>query len=405
MKESNISKKIKYPQILPLWIGLFVDILGFYIIIPFLPLFIKVFNTTPFVIGLILATNAFFTLIFAPIWGKVSDKIGRKPVLIISQMGTFSAFILLAFSDSILMLFIARMVDGIFGGNFPMVKSIISDTVPPKDRGPQMANVGVIHVLAGLAGPGVGGLLSTIKPLGSNYPIAAPGFGAASLSFVSLMITIIFINESWPKEKRKYYQKHEKIKLNLRNNKDATWLLVQYAFHTFSFTMYIATLTIYIGLVLGLDTIGISILLTISGISRAIIRFSLFNLTLKKLGENKTTILGLFVLVITFLMIGFVRNVIEFLILAIFISYGVSCSRGLLISKVTQSVSPKEVGKINGYTTTLDSLAQISGPIIGTLILSILEYYWYGIILSLLSLVAFLMIFKKITLYHEKIKN
>jgi len=149
MKESNISKKIKYPQIFPLWIGLFVDILGFYIIIPFLPLFIKVFNTTPFVIGLILATNAFFTLIFAPIWGKVSDKIGRKPVLIISQMGTFSAFILLAFSDSILMLFIARMVDGIFGGNFPMVKSIISDTVPPKDRGPQMANVGVIHVLAG----------------------------------------------------------------------------------------------------------------------------------------------------------------------------------------------------------------------------------------------------------------
>ncbi|TFF93143.1 MAG: MFS transporter, partial [Promethearchaeota archaeon] len=137
----------------PLWIGLFVDILGFYIVIPFLPTFIEVFKTTPFIIGLILATNAVFTLVFAPIWGKISDKIGRKPVLLISQGGTFTAFILLAFSNSIEMLFFARMIDGIFGGNFPMVKAIISDAIPPKDRGLQMTNIGVVHVLAGLVGP------------------------------------------------------------------------------------------------------------------------------------------------------------------------------------------------------------------------------------------------------------
>ena len=156
-------KKTKHKELTPLWIGLFVDILGFYVIVPFLATFIIVFNTTPLVIGLVLATNALFTLAFAPIWGRLSDRFGRKPILIISQLGTFSAFLILAFANSIEILFLSRMVDGIFGGNFPMVKAIISDRVPPKDRGIQMTNIGVVHVLAGLLGPGIGGILSLIQ--------------------------------------------------------------------------------------------------------------------------------------------------------------------------------------------------------------------------------------------------
>ena len=105
-------KDSDYPKLTPLWIGLFIDILGFYIIIPFLPTFIEVFETTPFVIGLLLATNAVFTLIFAPIWGNISDRIGRKPVLLISQAGTFTAFMMLAFSNSLELLFIARVEIG-----------------------------------------------------------------------------------------------------------------------------------------------------------------------------------------------------------------------------------------------------------------------------------------------------
>jgi len=392
----------KYSAMTPLWIGLFVDILGFYIVIPFLPTFIEVFKTTPFIIGLILATNAVFTLVFAPIWGKISDKIGRKPVLLISQGGTFTAFILLAFSNSIEMLFFARMIDGIFGGNFPMVKAIISDAIPPKDRGLQMTNIGVVHVLAGLVGPALGGFLSILQPLGPNYPIAAAGFGAAGLSFLSIMITTFFVMETWPKEDRIAAQKEIKIKLKLRKNKDAMYLMTQYAFHTFSFTMYVTTLTIYIGIVLGLDTIGISILLTISGISRAIIRFSVFSLTIKKLGEKRSTELGLLILVITFFLIGFIQNIVIFAIFMIVVSYGVSISRGLLISKITQTVSPKEMGKINGYTTTLDSLAQIFGPIVGTFILTVYQPFWLGILMSVLALVAFLMIFHKITPYYAK---
>ena len=405
MKKHRTNERIKYKELTPLWIGLTIDFLGFYIIIPFLPTFINVFNTTPLVIGFLLATNAVATAIVAPIWGKISDFIGRKPVLLISQAGTCTAFLILAFSNSIELLFMARIVDGIFGGNFPMVKAIITDRTSPKDRGLQMTNVGVAHVLAGLVGPGLGGILSIIQIFGPQYPIATAGLFAAGLSFLTIVITIFLIHESWPKSKRETVKKEIKNKIKLWQNKGASYLLTQYTFHSLAFVMYVTTLTIYLGIVLGLDILGISILLTISGIARVIVRFTLFKPTLKFLGEKRMTELGLGIITVSFFLIGFVQDIWTFLVLMLFVSYGVSCSRGLLMSKITQSVKPSEMGKINGYTTAIDSIAQIFGPIVGTFILTLYEPLWLGIIMGFFALIAFLMVFKQVTPFMMKMQQ
>ncbi len=404
--QSPRSEKQKYPELTNLWIGLFVDILGFYIIIPYLPSLIKIYNTTPFVIGALVATNAVFSLFSAPIWGKLSDKYGRKPMLLIAESGTCTAFLILAFSNSLWLLFIARIVDGIFGGNFPITKAIITDRVPPKDRGLQMTNVGVVFTFAGLIAPALGGFLSLNLIWGPTYPFALSGLVAAGLSFITILITYFFIKESWPKSRREKVQRESKIKITLRKNKDALYLLTQYGLHTFSFMLYIITLVFFFNLVLGLDTVGISILLTISGISRAIVRFTLFKPTLRKLGEQKMTILGLAVLVVAFFLTGIFGNfypeIWVFIVLIVFVSYGVSCSRGILISKTTQSVSPREMGKINGYTTTLDSLAQVIGPLLGTFILQYHDPILFGIVTGVAGFVAFIMTFKKIVPLMQK---
>lgn len=398
----NILNDYDYPRLTPLWIGLFIDILGFYIIIPFLPTFIEVFDTTPFIIGLLLATNAVFTLVFAPIWGNISDRIGRKPVLLISQAGTFTAFMMLAFSNSLYLLFIARVVDGVFGGNFPIVKAIITDTVPPKDRGLQMTNVGVVHVLAGLVGPGLGGILSVVRILGPEFPIATAGLAASAMSLTTIFITAFFVEESWPKSLREKAKEEIKVELKLRENKSAVFLLTQYGFHTFSFQLYVSNLTIYIGVVLGLDALGIGILLTISGIFRAIVRFTLFKPTLRKLGEKRMTELGLFIVALSFFLIVLVENLWLFLIFMLFVSYGVSISRGLLISKITQTVKPNQVGKINGYTTTMDSLAQVFGPIIGSAIIGFSLPLWWGVLMGSVATIAFIMVFKKVKTLRDQ---
>jgi len=404
--EQGKHSKTKYPILRPLWIGLLIDVLGFYIIIPYIPSLIKIFDATPFLIGLLLATNAVFSLFSAPIWGKLSDKYGRRPILLIAEAGTCSAFLILAFSNSLPMFFIARIVDGIFGGNFPLTKAIITDAVPPKDRGVQMTNVGVVMTIAGLVAPGLGGFLSVFLIFGENYPMALPGLVASGFSFLTIITTLLFIKETWPKSKREKAQKEIKIKIHILKNKDALYLLTQYAFHTLSFITYVSTLAVFITLVLGFNTLGVSLLLTVSGISRAIVRFSVFNPTMRKLGERKMTKLGLFILIVTFLYIGIFASVYPepwiFIILMILASYGVSCSRGILISRVTQSVSPKEIGKINGFTTTFDSLAQIIGPIIGTLILERFDPLLFGSFMAILALGAFLMDFKVIVPFMQK---
>ncbi len=400
--------KRKYPELNNLWIGLFVDILGLFIIIPHLPSLVVTYHTTYFVIGLLVASNAVFSLFSAPIWGKLSDKYGRKPMLLIAESGTCTAFLILAFSNSLPMLFIARIVDGIFGGNFPITKAIITDRVPPKDRGIQMTNFGVVFTLAGLVAPGLGGFLSAYPIFGPDYPFALLGLVAAGLSFSTILITYFFITESWPKAKREKVGKEFKAKIRIGKNKDALYLLTQYALHSFSFMMYIMTLTFFIRIIFGLDTIGVSILLTISGISRAIVRFTLFKPTMKALGEKKMTILGLIILVIAFFLTGIFGvlypEIWVFIALMIFVSFGVSCSRGLLISKITQTVTPKEIGKINGLTTTLDSLAQVIGPTLGTLILTLYDPLLFGIITGVAAFIAFIMVFKKIIPFMQKVQ-
>ncbi|KKM90256.1 hypothetical protein LCGC14_1240390, partial [marine sediment metagenome] len=142
----------KYPTLSPLWIAVFIDIIGFSMILPMGPFIADQFGISIFLMGLVLSVNAIFSFFFGPILGKLSDKFGRKRLLLISQFGTFLGFLILAFSGSIWMVIVSRIVDGIFGGNFPIAKAIIGDEVPPKDRGIQMANIGVAFVLGALIG-------------------------------------------------------------------------------------------------------------------------------------------------------------------------------------------------------------------------------------------------------------
>lgn len=387
-------ERIKYPNLIPLWIAIFIDILGFSILIPFLPIFVEIFETNEFIIGLLLATNAMFSFFFAIILGKLSDKFGRKPLLLISQIGTMVGFLMLAFSTSLEMLFLSRIVDGIFGGNYPIAKAIISDSVPPKDRPIQMTNVGVCHVLSSLIGPGLGGVLSI-------WGIMAPGIVAAGLSLFTIIITIFLLKETWPKHNRVKKDK-DKVKIKIRKNKNAMFLLTQWGFHTVSFIIYVSTFSLFAASVLGLDGFQIGMLLMLSGIFRAIIRFTLFKPTLNKLGLNKMLKLGLGIFTVIFFLIGFTQYWQQALILLLFVSFAASCTRGTLSSKITESVTPKEQGKINGYSSALDSFAQIIGPLLGGFILWAFEPYWLGIIMSIFSLVAFFMAFKKLNLKTTK---
>ncbi len=375
----------------PLWIAIFIDVLGFTILFPLVGFFGELFDTTDFVIGLIFSVNAMFGFVFGPILSKLSDKYGRKPLLLISQFGTLLAFVLTAFSNSLWMLVIARMIDGMFGGNFPIAKAIISDSVPPKDRGIQMANVGIAHVLASLIGPAIGGFFFTF------FGLLGPGLFAAGLTVITISATTVMLKETWPKEKRiQHHISKTQAPLKVRENKNAMFMLRLWAFHTISFTIVMTSMSFFAVNVLNLSVLDVSVVFMISGIFRAGVRFTLFKPAIKKLGETNAIRVGLVIFVVSFFLLGFSSNVITVIILFMFISFAASLTRGPMNSKISQTASPKIQGKINGLSSGLDSIAQIIGPLVGSFIIMTFQPYWLGIIVTLIALPAMIMSFQNI---------
>ncbi|MCP4763856.1 MAG: MFS transporter, partial [archaeon] len=355
-------EKVKYPNLRPLWSSIFSDIMGFSLLIPCLPEIMELYDINISYLGLLLSTNALFGFIFGPILGKLSDKYGRKPLLLISQIGTCSGFLLLAFSNSIQMVFLSRIVDGIFGGNFPISKAIIGDVVAPKDRGIQMTNVGVAHNVSNLIAPAIGGISFGI------FGIIGPGLMGAGLSLYTIIITVQVLEESAPIKtglKKNMHQigvglKQPERKLNppsMWKNTTVLLLLMLWGFHTLSFMTYISNFSIFTTVRFGFLSTDIGLFMSIAGVFQLFVRYVIFYPILKKVGEKTTARLGLSLFVIIFFLVGFVQNTTQLLILMLGLSFAASSARGLISGFLSRSTHPMNQGKVMGINSSLDSLA------------------------------------------------
>jgi DHA1 family tetracycline resistance protein-like MFS transporter len=380
--------RLDYAELIPLWIAVFVDILGFSILIPFLPFFSQEYDAPAWQIGLLLSTNALFGFFSGPIWGSLSDRYGRKPMLLLSQLGTLVGFLMLAFSRNMPMLFASRIVDGIFGGNFPIAKAVIGDVVPPQERSRHMSNIGVAHVLSSLIGPGLGGLLS-------QWGILAPGLLSAALTCITITVTLRYLKESNPPERRSHAKKvseqPDTNSASIWRNSAARYLLIQWGLHTMSFMVYVSCIALFANLLLGLDSKETGLLLMAAGVVRVLVRFLVFIPLLERLGDRKTSMLGLGVFVVVYLLLGFVRNELQFALVLCTVSFAAACTRGVLTGFLSRAVKPWEQGKAMGTSASLDSFAQITGPLVGGLILDSLPLWMYGGLASAFALGAFLM--------------
>jgi multidrug resistance protein len=167
------------------------DLIGFGIIIPLLPTISQSLGIKGFSLGLLTASYAIAQFISSPIWGSLSDKYGRKPILIISKAGTVIAYIIFAFSRNYYLILISRLIDGFTGGNIPAARAYISDITTKEDRSKGMALIGISFGLGFIVGPALGGIFFTI---GRSQTL--PGLVGAGLSLFSLILTWIFLDES-----------------------------------------------------------------------------------------------------------------------------------------------------------------------------------------------------------------
>ena len=186
----------------------FIDLLGFSLILPLLPYYAETFKASQTTTGILIASYALMQLIGAPILGRLSDRFGRRPVLLLSVFGTFLGFLLLGFANALWMLFVSRIIDGLTGGNLSVAQAYISDVTDAKDRSKGLGMIGAAFGLGFIIGPVTGGLLS-------QWGYAVPAFAAAAISFINLILIYAWLPESLTEEKRSQMtEKRPAITLN-----------------------------------------------------------------------------------------------------------------------------------------------------------------------------------------------
>jgi DHA1 family tetracycline resistance protein-like MFS transporter len=192
------GERLDFGRILPIFVIVLVDLLGLTIIIPLLPLYAASFGANALLIGLLGAAYPVMQFIGAPTLGRLSDRFGRKPILLVSQVGTLIGFLLMGFSNTLWLLFLARIVDGISGANIATAQAAISDSTTEKTRTQGLGLIGAAFGIGFTIGPVIA--FVSLAASGNNYHV--PAFVAAAFSFASILLTTFWFKETLPQEQR-----------------------------------------------------------------------------------------------------------------------------------------------------------------------------------------------------------
>lgn len=192
------EEKLDFKKILPIFVIVLIDLLGLTIIIPLMPLYAAAFGANALTIGMLGAAYPVMQFVGAPVLGRLSDRFGRKPVLVVSQIGTFIGFLVLGFASQLWMLFLARLIDGISGANISTAQAAISDSTTEKTRTQGLGLIGAAFGLGFILGPVIA--FAALSLSGNDYRV--PAFAAAAFSLASILLTTFWFEETLPEAQR-----------------------------------------------------------------------------------------------------------------------------------------------------------------------------------------------------------
>jgi MFS family permease len=335
----------------------------------------------------ILSIFSLCQLFASPITGKLSDRFGRKPLLIFSQTSTFIGFLLLGFATNVWILVAARLVDGLLGSNMTVAQAYISDVTTPQQRTKSYSYSSAVFGAGLIFGPMISGVLLDIN-------FSAPFFFAAGVSLLSIILVILFLPESITHKADKVNLKFGDI-IPIKETKrffksaETRGILIAFFIYSFGFFLFISSFAVYTTDYLNLTEKELTYYMTWIGVLRVLFQSVLITPILKKVSENTTLKLGIFALAFTMAFLIFTTNFWIVFIPISFLAFGTGVTRPILTSKLTKVVKREETGSLLGVNNSLNSIAQIITPIIGGLILD----YLLPQILPLLSAIIFSIIF------------
>ena len=364
---------------------LFLVMAGFGIIIPIMPFFVTHLEGSPTALGFLMASYSLMQFFFAPLWGRLSDRIGRRPVLLIGLFGYGITFIIFGFSTRLWMLFAARLLSGmISSATLPTAMAYIADITGNRERAGSMGMMGAAMGLGMIFGPALGGWLG-------HYGFAFPFFTAGGLAIITLPFAWVFLPESLKDKSEKPPRAWHHI-FGPQVFQEPQFPLFALSFVvSFTMALFESTFAIFAADRIGFGPREMGLLFTLLGILGVIMQAGLIGRLVNRFGEVKVILAGIIISAAGFLLILMADSAALMIIFAGIFSTGNSLLRPGISSLVTKTASGGQ-GTALGTMQSFDSLGRICGPITGGAVYDLDWHLPYS--LSIVLLIAALAVFK-----------
>ncbi len=350
----------------------FIDLVGFGIVIPILPLYAEEYGPSPVIFGLLMASFSIMQFIFAPILGRLSDRIGRRPVLLVSLIGSAVGYVLFGIAGSIAMLFASRIIDGISGGNISTAQAVIADITAPEDRAKGMGLIGAAFGLGFILGPAIGALLVTVAPW-------LPGIAAATASMIAFLLVLTKLPETLDPNAKSEARRHA---LDLRSlarslSHPLIGLCMMLVFCTiFAFANFETTFAQFAKLRFGFSISTIAWLFVYAGVLGAVVQGGLVGRLSRRFGEARLIVTGTF---LSFVALGFLPYAPgrgPLLVVLAVLALGQGIAHPSLSALTSKLAGPDEVGGVMGVYQGVSSLARIIAPFWAEVAYGTLGFAW-----------------------------
>jgi MFS transporter, DHA1 family, tetracycline resistance protein len=352
--------------LLLIFLTVFIDLIGFGIVIPILPLYAASpdFHASPTAIGWLIGSFSLAQFFFTPILGSLSDRVGRRPVLLFSVLGTSLAFLTMGLAGSFWVLLAARVFDGVTGGNIGTAQAYIADVTPPEERAKGLGLIGAAFGLGFIFGPAIGGVLS------HHFGLSSPFYFSAALALVNAILIYFFLPESLAAK--------SDAPVRLGAHFGRIWgavrgpglahLVLLFFVVTLAFGTYQSTFALFAKEQYGYTPDQIGYLFAYVGVIGAAVQGGLVGRLVKRFSERALLVAGLMILAATFFAAPFAKALAPLLAVLGVMSVGGALASNLLPAQISRRAAGGEQGSVLGVTQSAGSLARFIGPVWGGLL-------------------------------------
>jgi DHA1 family tetracycline resistance protein-like MFS transporter len=348
-----------------LFMTVLIDLIGFGIIIPIMPFLVPSLGGSTMDIAYIIAIYSVFSFLMGPFWGKMSDRFGRKPIILLCLAGGGLSYVMMGLATSIFWLYASRVFAGLMAGNFGVASAMMADITPPQERAKGMGMIGAAFGLGMVIGPTMGGILA-----GDSHNFLLPCLAAGCMSLFAIIAGLIFLPESLPAEKRAEHAAHRasnpKQSLLAMLKETGNGLLVcQYFIHNTCISSVSYLFPLWVGSLLGWGAKEVGYVFGVQGLAMALLQGKFIGTLAQRFGDLPFLIFGVSLMISGFVIAAMASTAV-LMVLSFFMAItGATCCTPILNTLTSKRTPPPLRGRMLGTTSSMASLGRVTGVLVG----------------------------------------